>query len=68
MSDVGIKIYNILGEVVTTLVSEVQDAGHYTFEWDASNYSSGVYIYVLNAESQESEEQFQAVNKMILLK
>ena len=68
MSNVGIKIYNILGEVVTTLVSEVQDAGNYTFEWDASNYSSGVYIYVMSAESQESEEQFQAVNKMILLK
>jgi len=68
MSDVGIKIYNILGEVVATLVSEVQDAGTYNLEWDASHYTSGVYIYVLNAESQESNEQFQAVNKMILLK
>ena len=68
MSDVGIKIYNILGEVVATLVSEVQDAGNYNLEWDASHYTSGVYIYVLNAESQESNEQFQAVNKMILLK
>ena len=67
-SNVGIKIYNILGEVVETLVSDVQNPGNYTLEWDASNYSSGIYIYVMNAESNESEERFQASNKMVLVK
>ncbi len=68
MSNVGIKIYNILGEVVETLVNDVQNPGNYTLEWDASQYSSGIYIYVMNAESNESEERFQASNKMILVK
>ena len=68
ISNVGIKIYNILGEVVETLVNDVQNAGNYTLEWNAANYSSGIYIYVMNAESNESDERFQASNKMILLK
>ncbi|VAX29184.1 hypothetical protein MNBD_IGNAVI01-1043, partial [hydrothermal vent metagenome] len=68
ISNVGIKIYNILGEVVETLVNDVQNAGKYTLEWNAANYSSGIYIYVMNAESNESDERFQASNKMILVK
>ncbi|MEN8191776.1 MAG: T9SS type A sorting domain-containing protein [Bacteroidota bacterium] len=68
MSDVGIKIYNIIGEEITSLVNEIQDAGNYTLEWSAKDLASGVYIYTMNAESLESNDRFQAVNKMILLK
>jgi predicted amidohydrolase len=44
VSDVELSIYNMLGQRVTTLVSERQAAGSYTVEWDAGQFSSGVYI------------------------
>ena len=43
-SNVTLKIFNILGEEVATLVSEQLVAGRYTCEWDASSLSSGIYI------------------------
>jgi len=48
-SDVTLKIFNILGEEVTTLVSDRLSAGSYSYEWDASNFASGVYLYRLQA-------------------
>jgi hypothetical protein len=44
---VSLKIFNVLGQEVATLVSEELNAGKYKYSWDASNYSSGVYIYQL---------------------
>jgi len=43
ISYVDLIIYNILGEKVTTLVSELQNAGLYKIEWDAGQLPSGVY-------------------------
>jgi hypothetical protein len=40
-----IKIYNILGEEVTTLVSEKLFTGTYKYEWNAGDLASGVYYY-----------------------
>ena len=48
-SDVTLKIFNILGEEVTILVSNRLSAGSYSYEWDASNLASGVYLYRLQA-------------------
>jgi len=59
---VTLKIYNILGEEVATLVSERLSAGKYKYEWDAGNLASGVYLYRGNAS------EFQEVRKMILLR
>jgi len=44
---VTLKIYNIVGEEVTTLVSEKMHRGSYRYEWDATSFSSGVYVYVM---------------------
>jgi photosystem II stability/assembly factor-like uncharacterized protein len=44
---VGLFIYDILGHKVATLVNEQLIAGTYEVEWDASNYSTGVYFYRL---------------------
>jgi hypothetical protein len=52
-SDVTLKIYNILGEEITTLVSDRLSAGHYHYKWDISlqrNVPSGIYIYRLQAD------------------
>ncbi len=47
VSDVDLSIYNILGQKTAVLVFEQQSAGEYKIEWDAKNYSSGVYFCVL---------------------
>ncbi|MCL4279925.1 MAG: T9SS type A sorting domain-containing protein, partial [Ignavibacteriaceae bacterium] len=45
LSFVKIEVFNTLGEKVTTLVSEELFAGNYRYEWDATNLTSGVYLY-----------------------
>ena len=46
-SNVRLDIYNISGQHVETLVDEFHLAGAYKVKWDASKYSSGIYIYRL---------------------
>ena len=59
---VTLKVYDFLGREVTTLVNEYKSAGIYQINYDASNLSSGVYFYQLNAGS------YSETKKMILLK
>ena len=61
-SKVVIKIYNILGSEVMELVNEQKVAGSYEAEFDASNLSSGTYVYKIIADN------FVQAKKMILLK
>ena len=46
---VSLKVFNILGQEVLTLVNEEQKAGYKSVEWNASNFASGVYFYRLQA-------------------
>jgi hypothetical protein len=59
---VTIKIYDILGREVNVLVNEVQTAGYYAINWNASNLSSGIYFYQMKAGN------FYSVKKMMLIK
>ncbi len=59
---VTLKVYNILGQEVRTLVNEYRAAGAYTVRFDASRLSSGVYFYRLQSGS------FNIVKKMALVK
>jgi pectate lyase len=61
-SYVTLKIVNLLGQVVVTLVDEKQEAQRYTKEFDATRFSSGIYFYQINAG------KFSQTKKMILLK
>gem|GEM_PF-66203 len=49
-SYVSLKVYNQLGEVIASLVDEKNSAGVYNVQWNAANYSSGVYYYQLRSE------------------
>jgi hypothetical protein len=57
-----LKIFNTLGEELTTLVSDNLSAGHHRCEWNAAEFPSGIYFYQLETE------RFQNQKKMILLK
>ncbi|HKJ30830.1 MAG TPA: T9SS type A sorting domain-containing protein, partial [Balneolales bacterium] len=46
-SEVSLKVYDMLGRKVATLVNQDKAAGHYTLNFDAQHLSSGVYIYRL---------------------
>ena len=59
---VSIKVYDILGREVTTLVNEGKPAGSYEVEFNASGLTSGIYFYQLKAGD------YSETKKMILLK
>jgi len=59
---VTLKIYNLLGQEVATLVSDKLTLGGYQYNWDASQHASGMYFYKLETES------FNITKKMILLR
>ena len=58
----SLKIYDVLGNEVATLVDEYKEAGTYEVEFNAEGITSGIYFYKLQAES------FTSVKKMILIK
>ena len=62
ISKVVLKIYNVLGQEVATLVNQELSAGKYNYEFNATNMSSGIYIYRLQA----GDNVF--IKKMTLLK
>ena len=59
---VSLRVYNILGEQVADLINGNREAGYYNVTWNASNISSGIYIYRLEAGSNVISK------KMTLLK
>ncbi|RPI02627.1 MAG: T9SS C-terminal target domain-containing protein [Ignavibacteriae bacterium] len=61
-SFVSLKVYNLIGQEVATLVSNNQTAGRYTVPFNASGLSSGVYLYRLQAGSSIE------VKRMMLVK
>ncbi len=59
---VSLKVYNLLGQVVSTLVDQQQSAGNYIATFEANNLPTGVYFYRLEAG------RFTETRKMLLLK
>ncbi len=57
-----LKVYDVLGNEVVTLVNEKLPAGSYSVEFNGANYPSGIYYYKLVSED------FIEVRKMILVK
>ncbi len=65
-SFVTVKVYDIQGKEVASLINKEQNAGSYITAWDATNVSSGVYFYKLTA--QGSNGSFTQTKKMLLSK
>ncbi|MBT4136356.1 MAG: T9SS type A sorting domain-containing protein, partial [Candidatus Latescibacteria bacterium] len=66
-SNIRLEIYNVMGQLVHTLVSDQQAAGRYRVSWLGDNslghqVASGVYFYRIQADD------FHAVKKLMLLK
>jgi hypothetical protein len=59
---VSLRIYDVLGREVALLVNDIQPAGDYRVEWDASRNSSGVYACRISAGP------FTSVRHMLLIK
>jgi hypothetical protein len=60
--DVSLKVYDILGTEVASLVNEVKEAGNYSVSFDAANLPSGIYFYTLTTGN------YLDTKKLILLK
>ena len=68
-SFVSLKIYDVLGNELSTLVNEEKTAGYYEVKFDATLLTSGIYLYQLQAiSSVGSGENFLQTAKMLLLK
>ena len=59
---VKLSVYNVLGEKVATIVNSMQRAGRYEVNFNASNLSSGVYVYRIETTN------FTASKKLMLMK
>lgn len=62
LQNVTLKIYDILGNELTTLVNEQKAPGYYEVDFNASSFASGVYIYRLQSGS------FISTKKMLMIK
>lgn len=61
-SFVTLKIYDMLGREIEILTNDVKEPGKYSVQWNAGNYSSGIYYYKMEAGD------FRSVKKMLLIK
>ncbi|HZY10654.1 MAG TPA: T9SS type A sorting domain-containing protein, partial [Bacteroidota bacterium] len=68
-SYVTIKVYNVLGNDVVTLVNGVQDAGYKSVQWNAQHIPSGVYLLKIEASSLGNvNEKYNQIRKMVLMR
>ncbi|HSD62192.1 MAG TPA: T9SS type A sorting domain-containing protein [Ignavibacteriaceae bacterium] len=61
-SKVTLKVFNVLGKEIETVVDQKLDQGYYNYKWNGSKFASGVYFYRLEAGN------FVQMNKMIMIK
>jgi hypothetical protein len=61
-AQVSLKVYNIFGQIVETLVNDYKITGVYSVLWNASNVSSGLYFYRIEAG------EYRETKKCLILK
>jgi hypothetical protein len=67
---VTLKVYDILGREISTLVNEIKQPGKYTSNFDASNLASGIYLYKISVTDAFDYRsiRFSGVKKMLFIK
>jgi len=65
-SKLKLVVYDISGREIKTLVNETVSAGYYTLQFDATNFSSGVYFYKIYANA--NGKNYVSTKKMLLIK
>ena len=68
LSDVELTVFDLNGKLVDQLFAGLQFPGYYQVQWNAENFSSGMYLMRLNARSESGGDNFQKVQKLILIK
>jgi hypothetical protein len=66
-SNITLKVFDILGREVATLVDGMKEAGYYTVSFDASHVTSGVYFAQIAGQGKNGQS-FQKMIKMVLMK
>jgi len=67
-SFVTIKLYNVLGKEIQTLVNEMNDAGEYIIHFNAGNLPSGMYYYRMVVGNNASKKGNSITKTMLLIK
>ena len=65
-SQVSIKVYDISGREVKTLVNETKQAGYYTVDFSGNDFASGMYFYRITAEN--NGQKIVMMKKMLMIK
>lgn len=66
-SRIDLRVYDILGREIVTLLQGEFNAGKYKVEWNANNFASGMYLYRIIASGKDNSFFFKT-NKMLLTK
>jgi hypothetical protein len=67
-SHVTLKVYDILGREIATLIDEMQEAGYQSTTWRGENVATGIYFYRILATSPTGESLFTETRKCVVLK
>ncbi len=70
---VTLKVFNILGQEIATLVNETQSAAYYRVTWDGTNsrsgaVASGIYFFRMDAAPRNGGQHFTQIRKMLMIK
>jgi hypothetical protein len=68
VSNVTLKVFDIIGREVMVLLNAKQDPGTYIVNWNADGFSSGIYLYQLFVKDQNDKEIHSSSRRMVYLK
>ena len=68
VSKLSLKVYDVLGREITTLVDAVMNAGYYSVSFDGADFASGIYFARITATPQNGTAPFTNTIKMLITK
>jgi hypothetical protein len=68
VSNAALRVYDVLGREIETLVSKELQPGIYQVNWNAGDFPSGVYFYQLRIRNYELGIEYEETRRMVLVK